>query len=232
MLIPELYRNEINSMKISKTFILGLPRRLFYKRKEKVFVIGFHKTGTSSLGKALQILGYSVCGSLKEAYNYEKFNGNSLKYIFRKAKPLLNKYEAFQDTPWFLLYNDLYRLYPNAKFILTTREKVQWMKSVQNHFGNQNFSFHHLIYGTLDSINDEKIYLNRYIKHNEDVRYFFKKKKNFLELKLEEDFEWDKLCKFLNISKPKLNFPHVNKSQSRNSFTNKIKRNIKSFYYH
>ena len=122
MYFPELNRNEQNSLKMSSAFLLGLFRRIFLKRKRKVFIIGFHKTGTSTLGKALQILGYTVCGSLKEAYDYD-LNKDVKSYILEKAKPLLNTYDSFQDTPWFLIYKELYQLYPDAYFILTKRSE-------------------------------------------------------------------------------------------------------------
>jgi len=39
-------------------------RTVSLMRKQKIFVIGFHKTGTSSLGAALEILGYTVCDAV------------------------------------------------------------------------------------------------------------------------------------------------------------------------
>ena len=72
MLFPELYRKEINSMRPSKEFMMGLFHGFGTFKTKKYFVIGFHKTGTSSMGKALQIVGFRVCGSLKEGYDYSK----------------------------------------------------------------------------------------------------------------------------------------------------------------
>ena len=61
-------------------------------------MIGFHKTGTSSYGKALQRLGYKVCGSLKEAYDYESSGLKFNEYLIEKAKPLFEKYDALSIT--------------------------------------------------------------------------------------------------------------------------------------
>ena len=202
MLFPELRRNEANSMRASPAFFKGLRRRIFNTRKQKVFVVGFHKTGTSSMGKALQILGYKVCGLLKEGFDFEQSEKDPREYILEKGKPLLNKYEAFQDTPWFLFYEELYEMYPDAYFILTIRNSEKWLKSLQKHFKDKAWPYHEWIYGTLDSLNNGEVYLKRYEAHNKAVKEFFKNKPNFIEYKLEED-GWEKLAGFLKIKVPK-----------------------------
>ena len=82
--------------------------------KEKVFVIGFQKTGTTSLELALNYLGYSVYSVDKNLFKYK--NKEELN-IYIKAK--LENWDAVQDMPWPLFYKELYELYPNAKFIFT-----------------------------------------------------------------------------------------------------------------
>jgi hypothetical protein len=230
MIFPELARNEVNSMKASPAFLLGLIRRLFNKRKNKVFVIGFHKTGTSSLGKALQILGYKVCGRLKEGFDFAESEKAPEEYILEKAQPLLERYEAFQDTPWFIFYKQLYERYPDAYFILTLRESDIWLASLQKHFGDKSLPYHEWIYGTLDSINDSQIYLERYNNHNSSVREFFKNNPKFLEFRLGQD-GWKELAGLLGQKIPKSAFPHTNKGSSRNSSLRKIKHKVAKLYY-
>ena len=226
---PELRKNEINSMKASEAFIKGLPRR-FFNKERKIFIVGFHKTGTSSMGKALQVLGYTVCGSLKEAYNYKNEELNFKKFLLNKAKPNLNKYDAFQDTPWFLLYKELYAMYPNAYFILTTRDTSSWIKSVQKHFGKGKYKFHDMIYGSFDSFHNEKKYIDIYEEHNSDVKQFFASRGNFKVIDIDQ-FNWQELCFFLGVNEPLWDFPHANRSSSRGSLLNKLKKFIKDKYY-
>ena len=229
MNFPELRKSEINSMKASEAFIKGLPRRIF-TRKKKVFIVGFHKTGTSSMGKALQLLGYTVCGSLREAYNCKDQDNNFLDFLLEKAKTNLNKYNAFQDTPWFLLYKELYTMYPDAYFILTTRNTRNWIKSIQKHFGKGKFKFHDKIYGSFDSFTHESTYVKIYEQHNSDVKKFFSDKGNFKVIDIKH-FNWEQLCGFLGHDKPFWNFPHTNRSSARGSLYNWIKRLIKNKYY-
>lgn len=228
-MFPELRRSEQDSMKASGAFFKGLGRRLFKRRPNKVFVLGFHKSGTTSLGKALQILGYKVCGSLKEGYDY-KHHKNPKEYIFSRAEHQLLKFEAFQDTPWFLFYKELYEVYPNANYILTIRPEDKWLNSVQKHFKNSKFPFHDLIYDTSDSIFNGEHYKNVYNEHNKNVIEFFQGKKNFKILNV-ENAEWKDLGEFLEMSTPKGKFPHANKAKYRGSVESKIRLYIKRLYY-
>jgi hypothetical protein len=108
----------------------------------KVFGIGFHKTGTSCLDKALEILGYRVCrenfgNKVFEQLGYQLCLENLeeipsfQKDIYKVAHSLVDKYDAFQDVPWFLFYEELYKKHPNSKFVLTTRATDSWIRSVK-----------------------------------------------------------------------------------------------------
>src|SRR5690554_1808437 len=99
--------------------------------KEKVFVIGFQKTGTTSLETALKILGYRVHGGDKNLMKFER-SEDLKKYI----SGVMQTWDAVQDMPWPLFYRELYDLYPNAKFILTHRNPEKWINSVVRYFGS------------------------------------------------------------------------------------------------
>lgn len=233
MLFPEFKRSELNSMKPSKALFLGLRRRIFNAPKDKVFIIGFHKTGTSSMGKALQILGYRVCGSIKEGLDLNSDHLNNKNQLKENTYGLLDRYNAFQDTPWFLLYKELYNAYPNSKFILTIRDEDKWIKSVQKHFGDGNFQYHSLIYGSNDSIKNEKKYRDTYNKHNiESQRFFADKDKEILVINLEKDTEkWKLICGYLNVKQPNVDFPYVNKANDSLKISSRLKKIIKKIYY-
>ena len=79
----------------------------------KVFGIGFHKTGTSSLGTALEVLGYRVCSA--KMYLVKQLEKNNVE----PALELAEQYDAFQDFPWPLIFKEPDEQYPNSKFILT-----------------------------------------------------------------------------------------------------------------
>ena len=66
--------------------------------RPKVFCVGFHKTGTKSLGAALATLGYRVAGP----------RGTLDPQIATNALPLALRlagdFDAFQDNPWPILF--------------------------------------------------------------------------------------------------------------------------------
>ena len=61
--------------------------------KTKVFGIGFHKTATTSLAKALSYLGYRVTGP-----NWVD-NPNIAEEVYEMAFEFAHKFDAFQDNP-------------------------------------------------------------------------------------------------------------------------------------
>ena len=65
---------------------------------KKVFCIGFQKTGTTSLGEALQILGYRVHAGHRSIYKLY------LRKEFSKLNQIIKQFDAFADMPWPLLY--------------------------------------------------------------------------------------------------------------------------------
>ena len=74
---------------------------------KKVFCIGFHKTGTSSMAKAFQKLGYRVTGP--NSVRDPNIGTNAIDMI----EKLVNDFDFFQDNPWPILYRDLDKKYPN-----------------------------------------------------------------------------------------------------------------------
>ncbi|MEN0001807.1 MAG: sulfotransferase, partial [Pseudomonadota bacterium] len=98
-------------------------------KRAKVFGIGLHKTGTSSLAKALKLLGYKVTGP-----NGTRDADIAETYI-RNAAKISSRFDAFQDNPWPLLYRQMDAMWPGAKFILTTRDSEAWIVSQVKHFG-------------------------------------------------------------------------------------------------
>ena len=173
---------------------------------DKIFCIGFQKTATSSMGRALEALGYRVCGAvgLKEP----RLEDN----IRRIAFDIVPSYDAFQDNPWPILFRELDRQWPNSRFILTTRDENNWIRSVVRHFDSQPHAMQQWIYGVGYPKGNEPIFIERYRKHNSDVAdYFRDRPKDLLVLDIEENELWKPICDFLSLDVPRTEFPHANK---------------------
>lgn len=176
----------------------------------KVFGIGFHKTGTTSLGRALELLGYRVQGpfGITDPDIGEK--------ALDRALELAEQYDAFQDFPWAVLYKELDQAYPNSKFILTVRPTDDWIDSVARHFGYRTNPIRTWIYGVGYPKGHEDVYIERYEKHNREVLdYFEDRPDDLLVLRVTEGEGWEKLCPFLGKDLPETNFPKANTTKQR-----------------
>ena len=172
----------------------------------KVFGIGFHKTGTKSLAKALEILGYSV--TRPNGGQDPNLEDNALHIV----RELIDRYDAFQDFPWAALYRELDRLRPDSKFILTVRPAEEWIESAIRYFGETTSPIRRWIYGAHagSPIGHERHYIERYERHNAEVlEYFSSRPDCLLVLRITDGEGWSPLCKFLDREIPSREFPSV-----------------------
>jgi hypothetical protein len=183
----------------------------------KIFCIGFHKTGTSSLAKALQLLDFRICrrmGMLQDHVTKKNILEQLKNEEFNEIFEAVREFDAFCDNPWPILFKELDKKFPNSKFILTIREEDNWIKSVLNYFKDYETEIRSLIYGMASPLGNEEIYLERYRKHNAEVIEYFKDRPDDLQvINLADQKGWTELCLFLKKPIPKENFPHENKAQ-------------------
>jgi sulfotransferase family protein len=168
----------------------------------KVFGIGFQRTGTKTLGAALEILGYRVTGP--NGHRDPKIR----ETVYQKAFGLVPKFDAFKDNPWPVLYRELDERWPGSKFILTLRPTEDWIMSAVGHFGSISRPLEEWIYGVGYPEGNEDVYIQRYERHNREViEYFAERPDDFLVLRVTEGEGWEKLCPFLGKDVPDVAFP-------------------------
>jgi hypothetical protein len=181
---------------------------------QKIFGIGLPKTGTSTLGACFEYLGYK-----KAPYDLSLINAIA-KQDFTHVAQSAERFNAFEDWPWPLVYKQVAEAYPDAKFILTERtDAAIWLQSLQRHtFRNTDKNSEYLreqFYGSTNPWQDEEKYRSFYTKHNAQVREYFKNKPHrLLVVNWEEGDGWVEVCGFLKKKVPQMNFPHLNKSKS------------------
>lgn len=178
--------------------------------RPKVFGIGFHKTGTTSLRRALEVLGYRVTGP--NAVRDPKIAERAWDLV----RELAGQYDAFQDNPWPLFYRELDQLYSGSKFILTRRPTDRWIASVTRHFGDTGTPMRQWIYGVEHPRGNESIYRDRYERHNAEVlEYFSNRPDDLLLMEFEKGDGWEKLCPFLGTEIPDTPFPRAGTATDR-----------------
>lgn len=189
----------------------------------KVFCIGFHKTGTSSLAAALRHLGYTVTGP------DGVYDRDIAQNVHEMASRIAKENDAFQDNPWPLLYREMDAMFPGSKFILTERDPEAWLASQVNHFGKKETPMRRWIYGAGCPAGNEQVYLKRYIDHGRHVReYFSDRPGDLLIMEVAQGGGWEKLCDFIGADVPDIPFPHANpRSKREKGLKAKVKKAIK-----
>jgi len=178
--------------------------------KPKIFCIGWHKTGTSSIGHALVQLGYSVLGCRLDMVHPLR-RGDVTEVL-----ELAGRFDALQDVPWAALFRELDRAYPDSRFILTERDEISWLVSASRHFAQTHIPLHEWLYGDGKLQGNENLYLERYRRHYSEVYEYFRDRPfDLLKIDLATGDSWQKLCDFLGHNIPNRPFPHSNKSPGR-----------------
>lgn len=101
----------------------------FKKNKGKIFGIGFNKTGTTSLLKAMKDLQYDVAPQRPAELMLKDY----AKRDFSALVEFCKKHEFFQDVPFSYYYTFIVldQQFPGSKFILTVRDNPQqWYSSL------------------------------------------------------------------------------------------------------
>jgi hypothetical protein len=190
----------------------------------KVFCIGFHKTGTTSLYAALTQLGFKVTGPIEERWSAERLRREGAKLCVEIAR----RYDAVEDMPWPIFFRELDAAYPGSKFILSLREPGAWFASIEKHFGEGDNEMHRFIYG--DAHGSAPRSRERWIAvktaHEAAVRAHFLGRADLLEMDLARGDGWEKLCPFLAVRAPSTPFPVKNTSADRQTVAYRLKRKV------
>ena len=199
----------------------------------KVICAGLGKTGTKSIAKALQILGFSVFDFME----HMTIHHDEWVSIYRHGKipdflSMYNDVDAVTDLPAAIWYEEIHQTFPDAKVILSVRDSEEiWIKScINNTFVYRNtgflkkmimwyiipytkgidFPFFEDIrmsaFGTLRP-EFTVLHKKKYREHNERVQAVIPKEK-LLIFNVKQG--WKPLCEFLGCEIPDQEFPRVN----------------------
>jgi hypothetical protein len=185
-------------------------------KPHKVFGIGFHKTGTTTLGVILDRLGYRLAGfdEFRELARRESLEFGEVE---ERALEIAQNVDAAKDSPWPILYQSLDRAFPGAKFIHVTRDTDAWIDSVVKDFGEHPNALREVIYGCRYPKGNEAIWIDRYERHNAEVReYFADRPDDCLFFKLEDGLDVAHICSFLGEPEVKMEPPRANTRMRKN----------------
>jgi hypothetical protein len=165
----------------------------------KVICIGFQKTGTTTLGKALESLGYnhtSFNQSVWDAY----WAGDRVKVL-----SYMDTFDSADDGPWNKpdMIPLLDHAFSNSRFIYLDRDEEAWKQSVVNWTIKQTGSEPNM-----------KGYLKDYLAHKKFVDdYFVGDKASFLlRIDVSKQGTLNQLKSFLGFQVGEDEFPHHNQT--------------------
>lgn len=188
----------------------------------KIFAIGLPKTGTSSLDEALKILGYRSLHNPLDL-RFLSYREGIYKYPRDDWDAITNFGENF--------YPQLDLNYPNSKFILTIRDKEQWLKSSEKWFSTppqcpwKDYQPMLEIFGCMEFNYNKFSYI--YDFHFKNVKdYFLNRSDDLLILNINEDAPWEKICHFLNKPVPEVSYPNLNLSFSKETSRYGLGKNV------
>jgi hypothetical protein len=140
--------------------------------RPKVFIIGLSKTGTTSLGDALNRLGYARSGweDIRSRYLFHSYTHGNVAPLVRHAA----RFDVLEDIPWSIAYREMAEAFPDAKFVLSLRQdEEKWLGSIDAHTKRRWWVGHELVYGCLSMEGCREGYRERYRRHNAEVVRFF-----------------------------------------------------------
>jgi len=188
----------------------------------RVFGIGMHKTATTSLHTALELLGFD--GAHWKTARWAKAVWREMTTVGRSVT--LEKHYTMSDLPFPLLYRELDRAYPGSKFILTTRDESKWIESVRRHWSHEYNPYRHtwnddafthkahkLLYGQKGF--DRELFLARFRRHNAEVLEYFRDRPGDLLVMDMESAGWSELCGFLGVHPPEVPYPREFRTRSK-----------------
>jgi hypothetical protein len=182
--------------------------------RRALFSLGWGKTGTTTLGVALQILGFNSEHGLPNARLWAR--GDLAPLIAKEPR-----YDAVKDRRGVLAYRELDAAFPGSRFVLTTRDPVDWLRSFRNEVATEVPSSERdeqrrIFFGApIGDLSDDQL-MERIARHNREVQdYFADRPNDLLVVDWTRGDGWPELCSFLGIEEPDVPFPHAKRGRYR-----------------
>lgn len=180
--------------------------------RNKVFGVGWAKTGTTTLGRCLQTLGYD-----HQSQNLSLVDG-MIRGDYTKVMRIAAAKESFEDWPWLILFREMDAAFPDSRFILTIRDPVRWLASYRAMLAAEGGPVavvaraRAFLYGFAVAAATDDDLQRRFARHNAEVcGYFQDRPDRLLVVDWEQGHGWRELCGFLDVPMPMEDFPHLNR---------------------
>ena len=174
-----------------------------------VFNVGLNRAGTTSLARALGLLGYRALHYRHRGlrlYDLARANAAAGRRLFHGLDAA---YDAFSDFAGHQFFRALDRQYPGSRFILTWRELGSWLDSrerkVRKNLARPDYRYALRTVDREGWTRDRERYLADLEAH------FANRPGDFLVIDIPGGDGWEKLCAFLGKPVPEVPFPCENR---------------------
>lgn len=168
----------------------------------KIFGVGAHRTGTTSLAEALTILGLPA----SQWAHHREIMADVRAGNYRLR--VMEDYDAVLDLPIPVLYRELDAAFPGSRFILTVRDERDWLASVEEHTRGRSLLPEEAMFYGADTFDADDA-LVRYRDHNRRVIEHFSGRPDLLVLDVCAGEGWERLAPFCERPVPEVPFPRV-----------------------
>lgn len=189
----------------------------------EVFGVGFGRTGTESLKKAIETLNFGPCYHMFEVLPRPDRVASWIDLVQGKTPDWDKSFEGYNasvDWPGAYFWKEIAAHNPNAKLILSIRDADAWYESMSktilpllkmssedpNGLANQMFIERQFA----GNIEDRAHVIDIYNRHNEAVKAAFGPDRLLV---YELGSGWEPLCEFLGVNVPDIAYPRGNSSE-------------------
>jgi hypothetical protein len=197
----------------------------------RVIGAGFGRTGTSSLKRALEQLGFGPCHHMEEVIKHPR----ELSTWARAAqgetidwKTFMRPWGSSCDFPSSLYYRELMEVFPDAKVVLTVRDPAAWytsmsetivpmMKGFPNRVVMPHLTVLNAPFRSVDGTRIKREIVDRFSDRDHVIAMFeahiavvrrVVPPERLLVFEVKQG--WGPLCEFLGVPVPSEPFPRVN----------------------
>lgn len=176
-----------------------------------VWVIGLNRTGTTSLAHALYLLGLP------------NLHYPDAEHMLRADYSVLDGWRGGSDLSVAGHYRELDLAFPGSRFVLSTRDENDWLRSVTKHFervpvatdAGASGAMRRKVYGAPRPT--ESQFRAAWARHHSEVRAYFAGRDDLIEMDVANGDGWEALCPFVGLDVPAVPFPNTNRADGRDA---------------
>lgn len=209
----------------------------------KVIGAGFGRTGTLSLKKALEILGFDPCYHMFEVGqnpDHPKMWWQVSEGTAPNWHAMFADYQACVDWPACAYYYELYQAFPGSKVVLSKRDPEKWYRSAKETIYPMSHSFPawartlfkrlKYFHGLVENIIWQGTFSGRFLDEEHAIQVFDQHLVDVRQkipaehlLEFEAVDGWAPLCDFLGVEIPDEPFPYENDSAAMKRYIRRIR---------